>query len=116
MREIGCYWIDDYEENSIYSDDFVHFFDKEMQEIKREEMEKYAIILNSPWSDIEMKYETKENKCDGAKWKTEYSVIGYDCITASICGYGNTPQESMDDCVKHFEYIQKTYNPKNIRF
>ena len=116
MREIGCYWIDDYEENSIQSDDFVHFFDKEMQEIKREEIEKYAIILNSPWSDIEMKYETKANKFDGTKWKTEYSVIGYDCITASICGYGNTPQGSMDDCVKLFEYIQKTYNPKNIRF
>lgn len=29
-------------------------------------------------------------------------------------GYGNTPQESVQDCINHFEYLQKTYNKENI--
>ena len=26
----------------------------------------------------------------------------------------NTPQESVQDCINHFEYLQKTYNKENI--
>ena len=48
-----------------------------------------------------------ENEPD---YRTYYQVVGYEEITAVVYGYGNTPQESLQDCINHFEHLLKNCN------
>ena len=58
MREIGYLtFIDNDDELVIYSDDFVNFYDENGKILNEEkELKKWAIWLNSPFSDDYFKY------------------------------------------------------------
>ena len=107
---------------NIYSDDFEKFYKDKNIELTKEELEEWSTWLNSPWLQSYKKYITEINCRDGYTklikedpiYRTYYQVVGYEYVTAIVYGYGNTPQESVQDCINHFEYLQKTYNKENI--
>lgn len=104
-----------------YIDDFIHFYKENEEELTKEEMEDWAVWINSPWSQINEKYEIRCNCKDAYTemdknepiWKCEYSIVGYDGISASIIGYGNTETEALENCKLHFKMLQKKYNTQN---
>ena len=100
-----------------YTDDFETFYSRTNQELSTEDLEEWAIWLNSPWSQICESYKITYN-CDNAytqvdcnnPWKCEYTVVGYDMITASIFGYGDTEAAALQDCKNRFNALQDKYN------
>ena len=109
------------EESVYYTDNFIGFYKENNEELAKEDMEEWAIWLNSPWSQIHEKYEIKCNCKDAYTqmdeyelvWKCEYSVIGYDGISATVIGYGNTEVEALESCKNHFQMLQQKYNTGN---
>ena len=114
---------DFYGEVVYYTDDFNSFYDKNGNKLSDNILNEWAVWLNSPWGQIEMGYKTELN-CEDAytkqdknepKWRTTYCVVGYDLMaTCEICGYGNTPLESLENCILNFTQLQKKYNPEDI--
>lgn len=83
------------------------------------DMNDYAVFLNSPWSQDNMHYEIKLN-CkdaytdmdpDAPQWRCLYSIVGYNGLFTSILGYGDTPNEALEDCIAIKAHIQDKFNP-----
>lgn len=103
----------------ILSDDFEKFYKENNTELTEEELEEWSKWLNSPWLEECEKYVTETNSRDdntNAIYQTYYQVIGYESTSAIVYGYGNTPQESLQDCINNFNYLQEKYNKENILF
>lgn len=109
-----------------YSGDGVEFFPDIDDNVKltKETLEDWAICINSPWSQADEHYEISVN-CkdaytefakDSPVWKCEYIVVGYDCITSCVIGYGQTEEEALNDCKRLFCHLQEAYNPQNNKF
>ena len=123
MRKVGELELFSGEDSfNIYSDDFEKFYKDKSIELAKEELEVWSTWLNSPWSQTYEKYITEIN-CrdeytklikDDPIYRTYYQVVGYEYVTAIVYGYGNTPQESLQDCINNFNYLQKKYNKENI--
>jgi len=104
-----------------YTDDFINFYKENNEKITKKEVEEWAILLNSPWSQVHEKYEIKCNCKDAYTqmdendpvWKCVYSIIGYDGISASVIGYGNTEVVALESCKEHFQMLQEKYNIDN---
>lgn len=118
--KICGYLLDDYGKTvfNVYSDNFAEFYIDENSEklLNQDELEQWSIWLKSSWIKDDEIYVTEFNKSskeNEQKYRTYYQVIGYEGITAVVYGYGNTPQESLQDCMNHFEYLQKEYNKEN---
>ena len=103
-----------------YTDNFETFYKENDIELSEEDLEEWAIWINSPWSQAHEGYVIKVN-CKNAYtqmdenepiWKCEYSIIGYDGIEASVFGYGNTEYKALEDCKNHFQMLQDKYNPE----
>ena len=56
-------------------------------------------------------YQNSENEND--KYVTIYQVTCYDGIISDIRGYGETPQESMQNCIDNYNNIQEKYNKED---
>ena len=104
-----------------YTDDFETFYKENDEELTKDDLEEWAVWINSPWSQAHERYElsfnckdayTQMNETD-PKWKCEYHTIGYGGISASVYGYGNTEIEAFENCKKHFQMLQVKYNPEN---
>ena len=106
-----------------YTDDFETFYElceNDDIELSEEDLENWAVWLNSPWSQDHEKYIIELNCKDAytpmdknePKWKCEYFIVGYDGISAAVFGYGNTETEALAECKKHFQMLQNKYNPK----
>lgn len=114
---IGKLWHLDRKEHEFHMKD-----DKFMN--TSEFLEEFAVCLNSPWGQSQEKYTIKYNCKDSytekdesePDWKCEYKVIGYELITSEIYGYGNTPQEALENCINLFERLQKEFNKENESF
>lgn len=107
-----------------YTDDFKTFYQENDKELTSEDLEEWALTLNSPWSQADERYEIEVN-CKNAYtqmdenepiWRCEYSIVGYDCISASVFGYGNTEVEALENCKNHFQMLQDKYNPEDDSF
>lgn len=89
-----------------------------------EDLNNFAVVLNSPWSQTNETYEIEINCKDSYTeidpdepiWRCDYRVVGYECITGIIRGYGDTPMEALTDCQNIFDILQKTYNPDDDSF
>ena len=115
---------DSKQNDSVFSDDNEVFYygeesDTAKKRLTKEELENWALILNSPWSQKDMNY-TIELNCKDAytardtsqpEWRCLYTVVGYDMITGVCIGYGNTEEEALQDCKTLLDYLQMTYNP-----
>ena len=109
------------EEIVYYTDDFISFYKENDEELTKEDMEEWAVWINSPWSQVHEKYEIKCNCKDAYTqmdtnepvWKCKYSIVGYDGISASVIGYGNTEFEALKSCKDHFKMLQEKYNKEN---
>lgn len=96
------------------------YTDEENNQFKMQtkDMEDWALLLNSPWSQNLFGYEIELNCKDSytemrqedPQWRCRYYTIGYDGITASCIGYGNTEEEALKNCKTLFEALQKEYN------
>lgn len=123
----GVFALDDNDAYTYYTYDFIKFYNEDKTEMTEDDLRRYAICLNSPWSVTNEKYsiscnimpskkkEDKENEPE-LYWTCEYSIIGYDGLLATIMGYGGTDTEAFQKCKEHFEYLQKRYNPENESF
>lgn len=117
----GSFYFD--KDNIYYTDDFVNFYKENDEELTKEDMEEWAIWINSPWSQAHEKYEIKCNCKDSYTkmdenapvWQCEYSIAGYDGIFASVIGYGNSEIESLENCKSNFQMLQEYYNTENER-
>lgn len=97
----------------FYNEDGIQYPDKQLKDL--------ALLINSPWSQVDESYTIKANCKDAytamnsedPKWKCEYEVVGYECITAVIVGYGNTEEEALADCKRLFKFLQGNYNKDN---
>ena len=107
-----------------YTDNFETFFKSDDTELTTEDLEEWAVTLNSPWSQADEEYLITLN-CKNAYtpmdenepiWRCEYTIVGYDCITATVFGYGSTDMEALEECKKHFQWLQNKYNPENESF
>lgn len=112
------------ETKNYYTDDFNSFYNKNRVKLSDDTLSEWAICLNSPWSQTEMEYKTELN-CESAytkmketepKWRTIYTVRSYDFFISEIYGYGNTPQELLENCISNFTHFQEKYNPENKYF
>lgn len=108
-----------------YTNDFNSFCDEDGNKLSDDVLNEWAVCLNSPWSQTEMSYRTELNCKDAYTemnkkiepvWRTTYRVTGYDLIVSMICGYGNTPQESLENCILNFKKLQEKYNPDGKHF
>ena len=123
MRKVGEFSIE-METVSIYSDDLIHFFDENGDKLKKNDLETWAQIINSPWSQDVEEFLTKLNCVDAytpmnnnlPKYQTCYFVNGMESLSAEVYGYGDTPVASLQDCINHISYLQETYNKENIKF
>lgn len=107
-----------------YSNDNIHFY-KDMDgnvPLSKEELENWAVWINSEWSQDDLSYKTKLNCKDGytemnvpenKTWKTAYSIVGYEGVYSDIIGYGSDEIESLMNCMKLFDYLQKEYNQED---
>ena len=137
MRKIGCYG-----ENVEFNDENIDggscFYIKETDIAKiiyienkdgefeipkvadSEDLNRWAIILNSPWSQADERYIIEFNCKDAytqmdekePKYRCIYTVVGYELIT----GYGNTEEEALKDCKDLFKYLQENFNPEDKSF
>lgn len=107
-----------------YTDDFETFYKENDEELTSEDLEEWAVTINSPWSQADEKYEITVN-CKNAYtpmdesepiWRCKYYTIGYECISAYVFGYGNTEVEALEDCKNHFNMLQNKYNPEDESF
>ena len=101
-----------------YTDDFKTFYKENDEKITEKDLEEWSVWLNSPWSQADESYEINVNCKDAYTqmgeeepiWKCEYYIVGYECISASVFGYGNTEIEALEDCKNHFQMLQDKYN------
>lgn len=113
-----------YKKENYYTDDFAIFYKEDKSELTEQELEKWMVCLNSPWSQAHEKYTISCNCKDAYTemdkeepiWKCEYSVVGYDGISATILGYGNTEIVALEECKMHFQILQELYNPNKESF
>lgn len=120
----GRFYFNKENDFSYYTDNFETFYKENDEELTNEDLEEWAITINSPWSQADEKYLIAVN-CKNAYtpldenepiWRCEYSIVGYDCISASVFGYGNTEAEALADCQNHFKMLQSKYNPEDESF
>lgn len=111
------------EEINYYTDDFDKFYKENDKELTKKDMEEWAVWINSPWSQDHKGYEIKCNCKDAYTqidrnelvWKCEYFIMGYDGVSASVIGYGNSAIEALENCKCYFLMLQEKYNPDNKR-
>ena len=98
MKKYKAGIFDYIEEEIYYTDDFITFYDENDEVLSEENLKYWSEWINSPWSQDHEKYEIRLNCKDAytpmdeskPRWVCEYYIIGYDGITASVFGYGNT--------------------------
>lgn len=113
------------EKELYYSDNFKNFYyDKEKTKpLNKNDLERWAICLNSPWSYMTETYEISFNCNDSLipkngdeRYKCEYIVIGYEGVESCVVGYGATEVNALNNCLNKYKYIQNEYNEKDISF
>lgn len=108
-----------------YMDEHTFYYDSEFTKpVSLDNLEFWAVGLNSPWSQLNEKYIISVN-CEDAYhevsdmqslWKCEYQVRGYDNICSSIFGYGATEEEALIHCKSLFLLVQESYNKESESF
>ena len=106
-------------ERSVYytSDWKVFYCDDSNLPVSIASLECYAAWLGDPWSQADEHYEMQVNckdaytemKDEDPLWVCVYWVRGYEGTRTGIYGYGNTEEEALADCKKHYKYIMETY-------
>ena len=90
--------------------------DEKMIPMSEDELNNYAVWLNSPWRQKDESYIIQCNCKDAYTemkppyMKCTYTIIGYDGISASVVGYGDTEELALKDCLDRFKYLQENYN------
>jgi hypothetical protein len=108
-------------EIKIYSSDNKHFYDKNNRELNNEDLELWAVWVNSPWSSFHDNYDIGFNVDDAysnihenePKYRCEKHILGYEGVYASVIGYGETEEEALKNSKELFAYLQKEYNKEN---
>lgn len=125
MRKVGVFDLTFEEQIYFYSEDNKVFYSDEKGETpsKNKELEAWALISNSPWSQVNENYVINVNCKDGytavpetePTWKCTHTVVGYEGVWADIIGYGNTEEEALKACKDLFKYIQEIYRMKDFK-
>lgn len=123
LKKIGTF---NYIESFEYfgNDDLSIIKDNNNKVLTNEDLNDWAVWINSPWSQNNEKYTIKCNcedsytkmEKDKPIWRCEYLIIGFEAITSSVIGYGFSEEEALKNCKDLFKYLQKNYNKKNESF
>ena len=131
MIKIGMYGFDDRNEDDSYfylkekDNGKVFYQDKEgTKTVNIKNLENWAVVLNSPWSQAHESYTIGFNCKDAYTemnmsepiWRCTYTVIGYEGICGIVIGYGNTEEEALEDCKSLFKYLQENFNKDDESF
>ena len=116
-------FLDDAEE-IYYTDDFISFHKENGEELSVDDLEIWAMWLNSPWSLANEGYHITFNTDNTYSqiekgrpiWRCEYYVVGYECTSASVFGYGDTEISAFENCKANFRMLQTKYNPEDVNF
>lgn len=118
-------FLDYTERENFYTNDYKVFYrNKEMSEqIEVVDVSDWAILLNSPWSQNDIKWTIKSNnespyeaiKKSEPAFKCTYSIVGYDAIIAGFIGYGNTPEDAFTNCMVYYKHLESKYNKDNLK-
>ena len=107
--------------NEIFTNDFKSFVNADNEEVNKEDLQEWAEWLNSPWTYSTKSYTIMHNCNHGVTrpdeeypWLCEYTAVGYEGVTTSIFGYGDSEITALENCIKNFELIQAKYNPDNV--
>ena len=124
MRYVGSIEIEIGKPQKIYinnEDDEITFVRENGEAFEREELEGWAVLLNSPWSYINDKFTIQANVGKDfqlVKGEPEYictrEVIGYDAMTATCVGYGRLPGHALSECISLWNSIQIRFNPQKL--
>lgn len=105
---------------NIYNEEIMNFYIDQNNQFtnQKEDLEGFAALINSPWSQADKIYTIRYNCKDAytpkednePDWVCEYKVIGYEMITSVLYGYGNTQQEALKNCMDMFDRLQKEFN------
>lgn len=104
-----------------YSENKKAYVDVNDEPLSDETLNEWAILLASPWSQVDEEYKIMPNAKDAYTqietkdqyWKCTYSVVSFDMMEASLIGYGNSEMEALSDCILTMQHLQKTYNKEN---
>lgn len=120
LLPVGAYLPLGEDQEEKYFADGERFCDEAGNTLSEEQMQEWALWLNSPWSFAHFHYDVCYNCKDAysrpdekLKWRCELTVIGYDGITATLIAYGDTSNDALSNCVKLFDRLQKKYNPED---
>lgn len=117
---VGSYWCGA-EETPYYTNDWKEIYHSNGEIVSDEELHEQTVWLNSPWSkscityDIRRVLDDEREKTNSPEWKCECEVIGYDFITTSLVGYGDTPSGALESTAELFAWLQETYNKENVK-
>lgn len=97
------------------------FIDSNDEVLTEKELKEWAVWINSPWSQTQESYTISLNCKDSYTamnpsdpiWKCVYEIIGYDGITSTVIGYGQTEEEALIRCKELFAYLQSNYKKEN---
>lgn len=112
-------WGETEDENFFFKDNA--YYDEKSELLSEDAMKEWALWLNSPWSYDHAKFVVEancENAYSGIKkgepvWRCVYTCVGYDAVTATLIGYGNTPDAAFFNCMSELKSIQEKYNPND---
>lgn len=118
---VGSLFFDKEHDFSFFSDNMKDFIDSNNEVLTDKELNDWAVWINSPWSQTHESYTISLNCKDSYTamnssdpvWKCVYEVIGYDGITSTVVGYGQTEEEALIRCKELFTYLQSNYNKEN---
>ena len=124
MRYVGSIEIEIGKPQKIYinnEDDEITFVRENGEAFDKEELEGWAMLLNSPWSYINDKFTIQANigkDFQLVKGEPEYictrEVVGYDGMTATCVGYGRLPDNALAECILLWDSIQIRFNPNKF--
>ena len=124
MRYVGSIEIEVGKPQKIYinnEDDEITFVRENGEAFDKEELEGWAVLLNSPWSYINDKFTIQANigkDFQLVKGEPEYictrEVVGYDGMTATCVGYGRLPDNALAECILLWDSIQIRFNPQKL--
>lgn len=108
----------DTDEHDFFFKDGV-YYNTNHERISGDDLGRWALWLNSPWSYDHAKFLVEANCKDAYSgiekgepiWRCIYTCVGYDAATATLVGYGNTPDAALLNCTSELKSIQEKYNP-----
>lgn len=115
MRKYGSLFFGEHLFDVYAEETFDKFYEDEEKktELNKEDIRSWTEWLTSTWPDKLESYTIEvmqDSIYDDPLYIAYYNMIGYYELSSTIYGYGKTPQDALQDCINHMEYLKKIYS------